>query len=186
MFTDFYFFFSHGNFWSKTMGLMNNCGVLGSFTLWTWPLGHVQQPPRPWVAFLHSHTPFLWFCSQNINQECKKETKVMRISGDICTGTFAWGGCRGSSAPGSHPALKASWERNRKELQQMKAKRPFQSRFATRVFTDKTGFAVQSWPVLPFLSADPIVITRKEPWLPCPALSKDLIAVSWYREGSCY
>lgn len=147
---------------------MNNCGVLGSFTLWTWPLGHMQQPPRPWVAFLHSHTPFLLFCSQNINQECKKETKVRRISGDICTGTFAWGRCPGSSAPDSHPALKAEGEKNRKELQQMKAKRPFQSRFATSVFTDKTGFAVQSWPVLPFLSAEPDSHHQEEALAPLP------------------
>lgn len=39
----------------------------------------------------------------------------MRISGDICTGTFAWGGCRGSSAPGSNPALKANGGRDEQE-----------------------------------------------------------------------
>lgn len=43
----------------------------------------------------------------------EKETNLMRISGDIATGSFACGGCRGSGVPGSSPARKTSWVERR-------------------------------------------------------------------------
>lgn len=103
----------------------------------------------------------------------EKETNLMRISGDIATGSFACGGCRGSG-PWLKPSAedKLSWEESRKELQQMKAKRLFQSRFATSIFPDETEFAVQSWPVLPFLSADWQSSPGGSPGSPAPLSAK--------------
>eukprot|EP00069_Balaena_mysticetus_P017699 bmy_10906T0 len=49
--------------------------------------------------------PYKYEHNKDITQECKKEPILMRVSGDIPTGSFALGRCRGSSSLGSCPVL---------------------------------------------------------------------------------
>lgn len=83
----------------------------------------------------------------------------MRLSGDIPTGSFAQGNCQGSSAFGSSPEPKAN--RVRAEQEGAAADK---CKKATGGFTDKTGFAIQSWPSLPSLSVPDSHYQAKKSW----------------------
>lgn len=176
--------------------------VPSSGTLWTWltwALAVAAQILRDLTSF--TCTFFCCFRSQNINLVCKKETILLRLPGDVPTGSFAWGGWQGPSAFGLSPELKAGWVR----AEQEGAAADESKKATSESFCHWWWLHWQNWichselASFPFfffffLSIELIVITSpkkkkaagKKSWLPCPALSKALIAMPWFSEVSCY
>lgn len=144
------------------------------------------------MASLHSHIQFWCFRSWSINQECKKAI-LMRLSRDIPTGSFARRHGWGSSTLGKSPVLKGKPSEGRagRAVAEKNRRSSLRAVFPLVAFLTELDlpFRVGQFSLFFFFfgpSIDLTIITGSMPCLPCPALSKDLIAVPCCTQVSRY